>query len=291
MVRKIRRLGVIFVFTLLVVALVLWKSGALMKVSTFVSGDNKLPVPQISAGQAILIDGATGKVIYEKDADEKAYPASTTKIMTALLMLETLEKYDSPLNQKVTIPEEAVGTEGSSLYLEKGERIRLEDLLYGLMLCSGNDAAVAVSLIASGDQEEFIKRMNDKAVDLHCKNTHFVNPNGLFDENHYTTVRDMAIIAKAAMENEDFRKIVSETSWEAKREKSDYEHFYNKNKTVRQFKGGSGVKIGYTKASGRTLVASATRNGREVICVVMCAPNWFNDAYTLMEYGFKRLGE
>ena len=240
----------------------------------------------ISAGQAILIDGHTGKVLYEKSADEKAYPASTTKIMTALVTIETLQKYGSPMDQIVEIPPEAQGVEGSSLYLAAGEKISVEDLLYGLMLVSGNDAAVALAEIIGGGEKNFVKMMNDRAKELHCANTNFVNPNGLFDENHYTSVRDMAIIAKTAMENREFRKIVSAKVRKAKREESTYITFNNKNKTVYDYKGGSGVKIGYTKDSGRTLVASADRGERRMICVVMSAPDWFNDAYRLMDYGF-----
>ena len=240
----------------------------------------------ISAGQAILIDGHTGKVLYEKSADEKAYPASTTKIMTALITIETLEKYGSPINQIVEIPAEAQGVEGSSLYLKAGEKMSVEDLLYGLMLVSGNDAAVALAEIIGGSEKEFVKMMNDRAKELHCVNTHFANPNGLFDENHYTSVRDMAIIAKTAMENREFRKIVSTKVRKADREESTYITFNNKNKTVYDYKGGSGVKIGYTKDSGRTLVASADRGKKRMICVVMSAPDWFNDAYRLMDYGF-----
>ena len=242
----------------------------------------------ISAGQAILIDGNTGKVLYDKEADEKAYPASTTKIMTALITLETLEKYDSPLNQKVKIPALAEGVEGSSIYLKSGEEISIEDLLYGLMLVSGNDSAVALAEIIGGSQEKFVEMMNDKASKLHCDNTHFANPNGLFDENHYTTVRDMAIIAREAMGNETFRKIVSEKDWKAERPESTYLTFHNKNKTVNEYEGGNGVKIGYTKSSGRTLVASATRGEKTMIAVVMSAPDWFNDAYRLMDFGFSQ---
>ena len=242
----------------------------------------------ISAGQAILIDGNTGKVLYEKAADEKAYPASTTKIMTALITLETLEKYDSPLNQKVKIPALAEGVEGSSIYLKSGEEISIDELLYGLMLVSGNDSAVALAEIIGGSQEKFVEMMNDKASKLHCDNTHFANPNGLFDENHYTTVRDMAIIAREAMGNETFRKIVSEKDWKAERPESTYLTFHNKNKTVNEYEGGNGVKIGYTKSSGRTLVASATRGEKTMIAVVMSAPDWFNDAYRLMDFGFSQ---
>lgn len=240
------------------------------------------PAPAVSAAQAILVDGKTGKVLYERNADEKAYPASTTKIMTALLVLETLEQYDSPIDQKVAVPKEAVGVEGSSLYLKEGEKISLQDLLYGLMLRSGNDAAVALAAIAAGNVDLFVQQMNDKAIKLHCKNTHFVNPNGLFDENHYTTVRDMSIIAREAMTHKAFRTIVAAKSWDADREESEFNHFYNKNKTVHQFKGGTGIKIGFTKASGRTLVASSERNGKELICVVMGAPNWFGDILLLL---------
>lgn len=242
----------------------------------------------ISAGQAILIDGDTGKVLYDKCADEKAYPASTTKIMTALITLETLEQHDSPIGQMITVPRCAEGVEGSSLYLKAGEKISIEDLLYGLMLVSGNDAAVALAEIIGGNQENFVAMMNNKAASLGCRNTHFANPNGLFDENHYTTVRDMAVIAREAMQNEAFRQIVAAKTWTAEREESDYVSFYNKNKTVHQFEGGTGIKIGYTQSSGRTLVASAERDGSAMICVVMSAPDWFNDAYRLMEYGFQQ---
>ena len=243
----------------------------------------------VSAGQAILVDGDTGKVLYEKCADERAYPASTTKIMTALITLETLEKYESPMEQKITVPPEAEGVEGSSLYLKAGEKISIEDLLYGLMLVSGNDAAVALAEIIGGSQQTFVEMMNHRAEELHCSNTHFANPNGLFDENHYTTVRDMAIIAAEAMRNPTFRKIVGTADWKASREDSAYLTFHNKNKTLQQYDGGNGVKIGYTKSSGRTLVASAEREGKTLICVVMSAPDWFNDAYRLMDYGFAQL--
>lgn len=244
--------------------------------------------PVISAGQAVLTDGETGKILYEKSADEKAYPASTTKIMTALVTLENLEKYDSPITQTVEVPAEAAGVEGSSLYLAAGEKISMEDLLYGLMLVSGNDAATALACIIGGTQENFVSMMNDKAAELHCSNTHFTNPSGLFDEDHYTTARDMAVIAREAMKDPTFRKIVATKDHKAQRIDSDYLTFHNKNKTIFQYNGGTGIKIGYTKASGRTLVASAERNGRSMICVVMSAPDWFQDAYKLMDYGFDR---
>ena len=242
----------------------------------------------ISAGQAVLIDGDTGKVLYEKAADEKAYPASITKIMTALVTLETLMKYDSPIDQLIEVPRCAEGVEGSSLYLKAGERISIEDLLYGLMLVSGNDAAVALAEVIGGSQEEFVEMMNIRAAELGCTGTNFVNPNGLFDDNHYTTARDMALIACEAMKNETFRKIVGSQQWNAASRESTYVTFRNKNKTVFQYEGGNGIKIGYTENSGRTLVASARRGEKSMICVVMSAPDWFNDAYKLMDQGFRK---
>lgn len=242
--------------------------------------------PGISANQAILMDGETGEILYEKNANTKAYPASTTKIMTALLTIDRVEELHSDLKQKVKIPADAVGVEGSSIYLAPGEAVSIEDLLYGLMLRSGNDAAVALSDIIGGNQEHFVELMNAKAKALGCKNTHFMNPNGLYDDNHYTTAYDMAVIAREAMQNETFRQISGAENWQASREPDKYNTFYNKNKVVHQYKGGNGIKIGYTKASGRTLVASAERDGRLLICVVMNAPDWFNDAYALMDYGF-----
>ncbi len=243
----------------------------------------------ISAGQAILIDEDSGKTLYEKCADERAYPASTTKIMTALITLEVLEANDSPPDQIVEIPACAQGVEGSSMYLKAGEKISLEDLLYGLMLVSGNDAATALAEIIGGSQENFVKMMNDKASALGCKGTHFANPSGLFDEEHYTTARDMAVISREAMKNPDFRKIVSASSYRADREESDYCTLHNKNKTVFEYDGGNGIKIGYTQNSGRTLVASSKRGDDSLICVVMSAPDWFEDAYRLMDYGYVKM--
>lgn len=242
----------------------------------------------ISAGQAILIDGDTGKVLYEKCADEKSYPASTTKIMTALITLEILRKNDSPIDQLIEVPASAQGIEGSSVYLKAGEKISIEDLLYGLMLVSGNDAAVALAEIIGGNEEHFVDMMNEKAKMLGCSNTHFANPNGLFDENHYTTARDMAIISREAMKDPVFRKIVGTEERKADRSGSDYITFHNKNKTVFEYDGGTGIKIGYTTDSGRTLVASSKRGGKTMICVVMSAPDWFNDAYRLMDYGYTK---
>jgi D-alanyl-D-alanine carboxypeptidase (penicillin-binding protein 5/6) len=259
--------------------------------------------PAISASGAILINAADGMVLYESNADEKLYPASTTKIMTALVTLETCKELHLPLDSEIIVPAEAQGVEGSSLYLKKGERVTLEELLYGLMLQSGNDSAVALAACIGGAQENFIDMMNEKAKELGCTNTHFTNPNGLFDKEHYTTARDLAIIAKEAMKDENFREIVAAKKWSSATEEEEAEtegsedkkssprSFVNKNKTVFQYEGGNGIKIGFTKASGRTLVASAKRGELELIAVVLRDSNWFQDAYGLMDFGFELLKE
>lgn len=265
----------------------LWASVQNLPEAVMTGGRHGTGAPGISASSAIVIDAEDGSVLYEKNADKKAYPASTTKIMTAMLTLETLDELDSPPEQKVAIPSEAVGIEGSSIYLAPGEEVRIIDLLYGMMLRSGNDAATALAIIIGGDTEHFAEMMNARASEIGCTGTNFLNPSGLYDENHYTTVRDMAMIAREAMKNDIFREIAAAEDYTAEREADKYNYFYNKNKTVHQYEGGDGIKIGYTKASGRTLVASAEREGRRLICVVMNAPDWFNDAYSLMDYCFE----
>lgn len=239
---------------------------------------NDLPAaPAISAKQAILIDGKSGEILFEKASEERAYPASTTKIMTVLMALDLCKRYDIDITTEVTVPKEAVGIEGSSVYLKAGESRTIEELLYGTMLRSGNDAATALAICLGGNEKNFVKMMNDKARELHCNRTNFINPTGLFDENHYTTAKDLARIARTAMKNDIFRQISSSKSWGT---------YANKNKTVFQYEGGTGIKIGFTEKSGRTLVASACRNGTELIAVVLNDPNWFEDAYALMDCGF-----
>ena len=233
--------------------------------------------PTVGAAHALLLDGKTGHVLYEKAAGERAYPASTTKIMTAMVALDLCERYDIGIDTKVTVPKEAVGVEGSSVYLKAGQVRTIEELLYGTMLRSGNDASTALAICLGGSQENFVRMMNDKAKELGCHRTHFVNPSGLFHENHYTTAKDLARISQKAMENQTFRQIVAAKSWE---------NYQNKNKTVFQYEGGTGIKIGFTEKSGRTLVASASREDTDLIAVVLKDPNWFADAYALLDYGF-----
>lgn len=239
------------------------------------------PPPSVSAETAIVIEAETGKVIYEKKADQKAYPASITKILTALLAVESGEMED-----KVKISANAAGVEGSSIYLEQGEVIPLKDLVYGLMLRSGNDAAIAIAEKVGGTKDGFVDLMNTRAQEIGAVNTHFMNPNGLHDDDHYTTARDMALISREAMKNSAFKEVAKAKSWNTDRGEGKYNYFYNKNKVVYQYEGGTGIKIGYTKTAGRTLVASSARDGMELICVVLNAPDWFNDTYCLMDYGY-----
>ena len=250
------------------------------------------PTHAISASGAIVVNAGTGEVLYEKEADKKLYPASTTKILTALVALEKLDELGLDITCELVVPAEAQSVEGSSIYLKAGERITMEELLYGLMLQSGNDSAVAIASCMGGSGTDgvsnFVGMMNTRAAELGCTGSHFMNPNGLFDEQHYVTARDMAMIAAEAMKREDFRAIAGAGAWEGG---TAGRKFVNKNKTITQYEGATGVKIGFTKRSGRTLVASAKRGDTELIAVVLNDGNWFNDAYSLLDYGFRLIEE
>ncbi|MBB6216665.1 D-alanyl-D-alanine carboxypeptidase (penicillin-binding protein 5/6) [Anaerosolibacter carboniphilus] len=237
--------------------------------------------PNISASSAIVMDVQTGRILYSKDIHAKKPMASTTKIMTALLALE-----NSSPDAIVKIPRQAVGVEGSSIYLQNDEKVKMEDLVYGLMLRSGNDSAVAIASHISGSVEEFCALMNRRSKELGANNTNFMNPHGLHDDQHYTTAYDLALISRQALLNKEFKKIVSTKLWTADRE--GFKYFYNKNKTLTQYEGGDGVKTGFTKKSGRCLVTSATRNGMQLVTVVLNAPDWFQDSYNLLDYAFDR---
>ena len=232
----------------------------------------------LSAEHAILLDAATGRVLFEKHADEQSLIASTTKIMTALVVCEQCNVLD-----RMRIPKEAVGIEGSSMYLKEGEVLTIQDLLYGLMLHSGNDAAVALAIYCGGTVEGFSGLMNDKARELGLRGTHFENPNGLDSSGHYSTAKDLAVLAAYAMENPIFYKTVS-----AKTVTVGSRYLRNHNKLLWQVPGADGVKTGYTKAAGRILVSSATRDGRRLICVTLNDPNDWADHSALLEEGFSR---
>lgn len=235
--------------------------------------------PDISAASAIVMDVKTGRILYSKNMNAKKPMASTTKIMTALLALE-----NSKPNDLVKIHKKAVGVEGSSIYLQPNEELKMQDLVYGLMLRSGNDSAVAIACQISGSTEDFVYLMNKRAQEIGALNTNFMNPHGLHHENHYTTAYDLGLISREALLNEAFNKVVQTKVWVADRE--GFKYFHNKNRTLSEFIGGDGVKTGFTKAAGRCLVTSATRNGMQLVCVVLNAPNWFQDSYQLLNHAF-----
>ncbi|MDE6585217.1 MAG: serine hydrolase [Clostridia bacterium] len=201
----------------------------------------------------------TEKVLIESNADMKLPMASTTKIITAIIIIE-----DCDLDEVLTVPDEAVGVEGSSIYLKKGEQIDVRDLLYGLMLRSGNDSAAALAIHHSGSVEKFVEEMNLRIKKMGAENTRLANPSGLPNDEHYTTARDLCKIACYAMRNETFKEIVSTTNHVGK-----FRSFANKNKMLYNYDGANGVKTGYTVKAGRCLVSSAERDGMDVVTVVL----------------------
>lgn len=237
----------------------------------------------VSAQYACVIDGITGRVLFEKNAYEKHSMASTTKIMTALIALENGNKDDI-----VTVSKNAAGTEGSSIYLKQGEKITLCDLLYGLMLSSGNDAAIAIAEHVGGSVENFADMMTKKAKEIGAKNTSFKNPNGLDEDGHYTTAYDLALITRTALANETFREIVStKTKNISNGEESYMRTLTNHNKLLRLYPGCIGVKTGFTKKTGRCLVSAAEKDNSMLIAVTLNAPDDWNDHTNMLNYGFE----
>lgn len=233
---------------------------------------------QISAASAILVEASSGRVLYEKDADTQRLIASTTKLMTALVAVE----HEPDLTQVVTIASADTQTEGSSMYLKVGEEITLETLLYGLLLSSGNDAALAIARHCAGDVETFVDWMNEKAVDLGMTDSQFQNPNGLNDDAHFSTARDMSKLAVACMESPVVADIVG-----TQQIALEGRTLSNHNKLLSLYEGCVGMKTGYTELAGRTLVSAAERNGQMLVCITLNAPDDWNDHSTLFDYGFE----
>lgn len=242
--------------------------------------------PATSATSTIVIDAYSGQVLYEDNADEQRAIASITKIMTAYLAVEDMTLDDPRLDETYTVSEHAAASDedGTSMYFEAGDEVTMEVLLYGTMLRSGNDAAVALAeACADGDEDVFIQRMNEKAQELGMTNTHFSCPNGLIDEDNYSTARDMAKLAKVAMENELFAKIVG--TWYIELDKYQIE---NHNMLLDQMKGECiGVKTGFTTLAGRTLVSCAQRDGSKFIIVTLNDQNDYDDHEALYNWAFE----
>ncbi len=242
-----------------------------------------LAAAQLSASSAILINAENGDTYFEKNADRQMAPASTTKLMTALVALELCEP-----ERMLTVPREAVGTEGSSVYLTEGEVLSLRELLYALLLSSANDAAVAIAVCLCGSVESFADKMNDRAAEMGLKDTHFVNPHGLYDESHYTTARELAKIGKEALSCPPIAEIVAKRKATISHSgEKDKRLLVNHNRLLSTYEGAVGMKTGFTKKAGRTLVSAATRNGLTLIAVTLDAPSDWQDHKILLDYGFE----
>lgn len=240
--------------------------------------------PSVVGRAAVLIDSKSGKILYAKNADEPLPPASTTKIVTAIITLENCK-----LSDMVTAQKDATIVEPSAIGLKEGERISVENHLWALLLKSANDSAVALADHVSGSVGEFAEFMNSRARDWGATNSNFTNPNGLPDPNHYSTARDLAYIAKHAMENPEFRKFVATKVKVIPRDDDTaIKWLQNHNKMLWQYEGASGIKTGYTKAAKQCLVTSAEKNGQELIAVVLGSEgtNIWSDGKTLLDYGF-----
>ena len=250
-----------------------------------VSAEDLVP----NAKSTILIEESTGKILYEKNSDEKRAPASMTKVMSMLLIMEALDNKQISLNDEVTISQNAADMGGSQLFLQPNQTAKVEDLLKGIAVASGNDAVVAMAEKIAGSEEKFVDMMNKKAKELGLKNTQFKNPHGLDEEGHYTSAHDMAIMAKELIKH---KNILNYTSiYEEYLTKSDGTKLWmvNTNKLVKFYKGVDGLKTGFTQTAGYCLTATAMKNNTRLISVVMgedTSANRSTDTVNLLNYGF-----
>ena len=234
-----------------------------------------------SASSNVLMDTDSGRIIYSKNMDEKRLIASITKIMTSIIAIENANVEDV-----VTVGEEVLTMYGSNIYIELGEKMTLKNLLYGLMLRSGNDSAIVIATYVGKTEEKFVKMMNDKAKRIGMTNTIFNNSHGL-DEitQNYSTAKDMAILSTYAMKNQIYKEIVSTESWRVQSDKKSY-YWENRNKLLKLYAHATGGKTGYTPSSGRTLVTTATKKNLNLTAVTLNDPNEYNSHIELYEYGF-----
>lgn len=240
----------------------------------------KVDALDVSARSAIVIEAETGQIIFEKDARTRRPMASTTKIMTALVAIES-----GDISREIVVDATAAGVEGSSIYLKAGDKITLESLIWALMLESANDAAAAIAIGVAGSIDAFADLMNEKARTLGLADTNFTNPHGLSDDNHYTTAYDLARLSAAAMDNETFRQIVSTDKYRIAYADTA-RSLHNHNKMLHIYNGAIGVKTGFTKASGRCLVSAAERDGLTLIAVTLGAPDDWADHTAMLDLGF-----
>ena len=248
--------------------------------TVYISSEQKITV---SAKSAALYEPETKRFLYTKNSKERLGMASTTKIMTALIALETLD-----LNENIAVDSRAVGIEGSSIYLKSGEIMNALDLIYALLLQSANDAALALAYRIADSIENFANLMNQKVKELGLTDTHFTNPHGLDEKEHYTSAHDLAIISAEALNNDIFREITS--TYKREVESSDTKRLLvNHNKMLKSYDGCIGVKTGYTTRSGRCLVSAAEREGLTMISVTIDAPDDWRDHTQMLNYGYSAL--
>lgn len=246
--------------------------------------------PDVSAKGCVLIESLTGEVVYEKNANQKLPMASTTKIMSAMLALEFCDNLD----EEFVVDSEAIKVEGSSMGLQEGDTVTMRNLVYGMLLPSGNDAAQAAAVRISGSVEQFVQLMNDRAVELGLNSTHFVTPSGLDDDTdeHYSTAYDMAILTREALKINEFREICGQYTAKVKFGNPPYERWLtNSNKLLNSCDGVIGVKTGFTDKAKRCLVSACERNGGTLICVTLNDPNDWLDHTRLYDYGFNMFSE
>ncbi len=242
-------------------------------------------LPAVSAECAVVVEIKTGKIIAGKNEHKRASMASTTKIMTALLLCEMCD-----LESTAVVTKEMVTVEGSSMGLLAGDTVHYRDLLYGMMLASGNDAATSTAYLIAGSLDKFAELMNKRAAKIGMTNTHFVTPSGLDADDHYSTAYDMALLATEAMKNEDFAQAVGSKSATLEYGNPPYRRtLTNHNKLLSYYKYCTGVKTGFTKKSGRCLVSSAEHDGKGVVAVTLNAPNDWRDHEAMLSFGLEQL--
>lgn len=242
-------------------------------------------MPGVSAQHAVVVERVSGMIIVGYRENERASMASTTKIMTALLLCENCD-----LDDTAVVTKEMVSVEGSSMGLLAGDTVHYRDLLYGMMLASGNDAANSTAILIAGSVEAFVVMMNERAERIGMKNTHFVTPSGLDDDEHYSTAYDMALLACEALKNEELAKAVSSRTARLEYGNPPYKRtLTNHNKLLAYYPYCDGVKTGFTKKSGRCLVSSASKDGAGVVVVTLNDPNDWTDHETLLDYGLRQL--
>lgn len=267
--------------TIAAAALVLLAGAALHPSSA--NADVKVSPIGTHARAAALIDVESGRLLYTKNGDERMLIASLTKIMTAIVAIE-----NAKLTDKVKVSTRAAGKEGSSIYLRAGEEMKLEDMLYGLMLRSGNDAATAIAEHVGGSIEGFVKLMNEKAEWIGLRNTRFMNPSGLDQDGHYSTANDLAKLTAYALHDPTFATIVKTKMKKAPNPNEPWDYQWsNKNKMLSMYEGADGVKTGYTKAAKRCLVSSATRDGQQLAAVTINDGDDWADHRSMFDWGFK----